>query len=198
MQNSISVGNCNRMSAPIPGAPSSYNQYLSLFCRFGGDSVTFNFFNQDVYEYGIVEFSTFSGYNPTFFDVQCNPPCTNYTYLMRNNIIAGYSQNNQEAPNTYYLDYDPSNEHYYVGPTVQDHNIYWGMRSCPAKDSTEACVNPMLLGDVGPTISQESSADAANFGLKTGSPAIRTGVPVPGITTDLLGKSQSLQLNILC
>ena len=34
--NNLTVGNCNRMSQPLPGAPANYNQYLSLFCRAAG------------------------------------------------------------------------------------------------------------------------------------------------------------------
>jgi hypothetical protein len=37
-QNNLTIANCNRLSAAMPGAPAKYNQYLSEFCRAGGNA----------------------------------------------------------------------------------------------------------------------------------------------------------------
>ena len=39
-QNNLTVSDCDRLSAPISGAPSNYNQYLSVFCRADGTAVS--------------------------------------------------------------------------------------------------------------------------------------------------------------
>jgi hypothetical protein len=37
LRNSIAIGGCHRMAEPVPGAPDSFNKYLSDFCRAAGD-----------------------------------------------------------------------------------------------------------------------------------------------------------------
>ena len=40
-QNNLTVSDCDRLSAPISGAPSNYNQYLIDFCRADGAAMSF-------------------------------------------------------------------------------------------------------------------------------------------------------------
>ncbi len=92
-ENNLEVGNCFRMSQPIAGAPSSFNQNLSDFCR-ALDDISFNFRQGGNV---VMANNTFVNYSPTTFDINCvDTTCTNSTFLFANNIVRGY-----DNPNTY-------------------------------------------------------------------------------------------------
>jgi hypothetical protein len=188
--NNLTVGNCNRMSQPLPGAPSNYNKHLSLFCRASGMVVG------SVIPAGsrwTIANSTWVTYQPTTFDLSCPGgvgPCPS-TVNITNNIFLGYTNPSQPSfsgngPALYYIE-DPSIHR------VASNNIEYGMRNgdCPRGGTGNVCSDPMLVGEPAHgTISRESTLDNFNFHPASGSPANGHGVAVSGITTDHHGSAR--------
>src|SRR6202042_3561096 len=73
--NNLTVGNCNRMSEPLPGAPANYNQFLTGFCRASGMVLGSNISAGSTWT---IANSTWITYQPTSFFINCAPtsPCT--------------------------------------------------------------------------------------------------------------------------
>lgn len=190
--NNISVGNCLRMSQPIPGAPSTFNANLADFCRAEDAN------SLDVYNGAnvLLADNTFVSYAPTSFDIQCGgSSCANTSITFRNNIVRGY-----DNPSTYNMggQYGGPGGFYFDGPLfgtfTRDHNIYYGLRgSCIANHpfsyaaqntaTSESCVDPDFVNEP-TTFSGESTLDGFNFGLISGSPAEGVGQAISSVTTD--------------
>jgi hypothetical protein len=186
LHNNISLGNCQRMSAPIGDVPSTFNQYLSLWCR-AGDHMGANFWPDasaadSVLDY---EFNTFVGYESVQIDVQCaGASCPNVHYTFRNNLIMGYADpayNGGQLPGMFYS----------ILPTKQDHNLFYDLRSitCPTGHSGEICISPKFVNQ--PTFAGEASLDDFDFAIAASSPAKKAGVTVPGLDRDYNGAHRS-------
>lgn len=185
-ENNLTIGNCNRMSAPLPGAPSNYNQYLTLFCRAAGDMFSFySNTNSSV----LFANDTTVGYSETMFDLNCGTTggCASTPYVFRNNIMLGllstvnFPGSSGQTPGLFYLS-DPSDS------VTTDHDVYYNLRgTCPLLSGTGTnCADPLLVNEPG-TINSESQLDNFNFALSGGSPAIGAGVSVSGLNTDYDG-----------
>ena len=195
VENTFTEGNCNRLSAAMPGAPANFNQYLSLYCRAAGDM--FSFFGNTG---GKNRFSNnvIVGYSNTVFDLNCGTSngCGSTPYLFENNIILGWnntttwSSNPGEAPNGYYLS-DATDA------VTEDHNLYFGLRSCPATGMGSTCTaDPRFVAEPSQAWSSEAELDGFDFQLAAGSPALGAGTPVSGLTTDYSGAPYTNPPNI--
>jgi hypothetical protein len=189
------IANCNRMSAPITGAPSTYNANLGDFCR-AGDGFTWAFFDHSTL---LMANNTFINYAPTAFDVACEDPsgaCASGSWTFENNIILGYA-------NLPFTDYGGNGmPALFCGPgcnastqpwppMIRSNNIYYGMRgvTCPTGFSGELCLSPLLVNE--PTLNGssfvESELDDFNFHLTSSSPAIGVGAAIPSVRLDYTG-----------
>ena len=123
--NNLTVANCNRMSQPLPGAPSNYNQHLTLFCRASGMVVGSAIPAGSTWT---IANSTWITYQPTTFYIACpvQGPCPS-TVNFTDNIFVGYTNPLQpafsgEGP-ALYLFNDASIKR------VTSHNMEYGMRN---------------------------------------------------------------------
>jgi Putative Ig domain len=189
--NDVVIGNCYRMTQPFPGAPSSYNLYLGDACRAAGDQNSFGFDStQTPLPSATIEFSTFIGYGATFIDTQyagVETSCPGCSFLFRDNIVLGYSEtsyNDGQAPGMWNS----------ISPTTQDHNLFYGLRNCPAVSgdiSSNCQLDAGFVGEPASPLSAESQMDNYNFALAPGSSAIGAGVSIVGVTTDYDGNARA-------
>jgi hypothetical protein len=187
--NNLALSGCNRMSQPITGAPTTYNTYLSDFCRAqdlitidtGGGTATTLFAN-----------NTIVGYNPTAIDISdclstTQPTCAGQRMTFSNNIMLGYSDpfyNNGTTPGAYY----PSSGTAFT--VIRNNNDYYNMRDdgCPSTGfAGEICTDPQFVAEPTSPITAESDLDNFNFNPSSTSPAISSGVAIPSVTTDYTG-----------
>ena len=165
-QNNVTIHNCRRMSADVPGAPKNYNRYLSLFCRAAGDGIAFMVSDGGTY---VFRNNSFAGYGATSYDIVCSGACTKANLTFQNNLHIGYrDQVGGDRPGVFYLNG--------VSPNVfaaRDHNIYYNMRTCPPGEA-ERCVDPKIANS--PEWKGEASLDGLDFHLTSTSPARGTGV----------------------
>ncbi len=186
-ENNFTVGNCRRMSEPLPGAPAGFNRHLTDFCRAAGD--VFSFFtapNSNV----LFANNTTVGDSATMFDIGCerSGPCTSTPFVFRNNIVLGYvsSRGSSEAPNLFY----------FSAPTVKidsDHDIFFGLRSRPCgfmARSSLICQSPDFVDQPPLSIKSEAQLDNFNFHPARTSPAVAHGQAVDGISTDFFGAAR--------
>ncbi len=190
--NNLTVGNCLRMSQPLPGAPSNYNQYLTGFCRAAGNVVASVIPTGSTW---LIANNSWVTYQPTIFDIACPvgvTPCTS-TVNFTNNVVVGYvNPNNPYGPSTpalYYIE-DPS-----IG-VVSSHNVEFGTRNddCnPIKGTGNICSDPLLVSEPAQgSVPPESILDNFNFHLSSGSPAIGAGATYSGLpATDYFGTPTS-------
>lgn len=173
-QNNLTVHNCRRMSASMPGAPEGYHRYLSLFCRAAGDGIALSVNDDGTY---IFQNNSFAGYGATSYDIECAGHCSKANIVFQNNLHIGYKDPaGGELPAIFYTQGLPRNPF-----IAKDHNIYYNMRSCPM-GWTEHCGNPKVVNM--PGWSGEASLDKIDFHLTSGSPARGAGVAVQGLTKD--------------
>lgn len=176
-ENNVTVHNCRRMSAPMPGAPEGYHRYLSLFCRAAGDGIGLLVNDDGNY---VFRNNSFAGYGATSYDIECSGHCSKANITFQNNLHIGYKDpDGGKLAAVFYFSELPRNPF-----AARDHNIYYNMRSCPS-GWTEHCVNPKIANM--PTWNGEASLDGINFHLTSGSPARGAGVAVPGLTKDYDG-----------
>jgi len=190
--NNLTVGNCLRMSQPLPGAPSNYNQYLTGFCRAAGNVVA------SVIPAGstwLIANNSWVTYQPTIFDIACPvgvSPCTS-TVNFTNNVVLGYQNPNSpyglSTPALYYIEDASIN-------VVASHNVEFGTRNddCnPLRGVGNICSDPLLVGEPAPgTIPPESTLDNFNFHLTSLSPAIGAGATYSALpSTDYFGTPTS-------
>lgn len=186
--NNLVLGNCMRMSAPIPGAPSTFNAHLADFCR-AEDAISFNFRQGGT---AVFANNTIVSYSPTTFDINCwDPSCSNSTLTFQNNIVRGY-----ENSSTYSLGGKPGGPGaiYFakpIGKVVRTNNIFYGLRSfrCLLNGaSNEICDDPKFVSE--PRFTKEQDLDNFNFHLAPNSPARNVGTSISGIPVDFDGKSR--------
>jgi len=191
-ENNFTVGNSRPMSAALPGAPSNYNQHLSLYCRADGD--IFSFFssaNSTV----LFANNTTIGYSATMFDLACatKNTCSSTPFIFRNNIMLGflnqkYHPGDVQPPALYYFT-DPSDK------VTADHNVYYNLRDrCLLTGNI--CSDPLFVGEPARTMRSESDLDNFNFHPSSGSPAVGHGIAVSGLFTDYYGVARPNSLSI--
>ncbi|MBN9614232.1 MAG: hypothetical protein BGO25_05790 [Acidobacteriales bacterium 59-55] len=148
------VHNCSRMSAPIAGN-STFNKYLSNFCRAAGDG--FGIGTKDGGTY-IYRNNSFAGYGATTYDINCSGSEANIVF--QNNLHIGYkSPADGQYPGVFYYGPNcPANPF-----KARDHNIYYRMRTLPegSGDDPHIAVEPVWT--------DETSLDAIDFHLTTAS-----------------------------
>ena len=187
--NNLTVGNCYRLTAPIPGQPSNYFANLNAVCRAAGD--VFSFFsaaNSTV----LFANNTVVTYQPTVIDLSCGTPgtCGTTPYVFTNNLVLGYTQPygnfpgaSGQQPGMYYRSDATS------FPT-STHNLEYGVRNgdCPTPSNGNVCSDPLLLNEPAQgTVPPESTLDNFNFSPTSASPVIGAGIAINSVTTDYLG-----------
>jgi hypothetical protein len=166
--NNLVIGNCNRLSQPMPGVPDSFNANLRDFCR-AEDAITFHFRQGSSVT---MANNTIINYAPTTFDIDCDDPsCSNSTFIFKNNIVLGY-----ENPATFNLGGKPGGPggFYYghpIGHVIRTNNVYYGLRGMRLETvfSNEKIANPLFVSQ--PSFSKEKDLDGFNFQLSPSSPA---------------------------
>jgi hypothetical protein len=191
--NNLTVGNCNRMSQPLPGAPANYNQHLSLFCRAAGMLMAGVIPSGSTWT---IANNTWVTYQDTTFVFACPGPtgagtCPS-TINLTDNIFLGYVN-----PTTPYKSTEAPALYYTVGTVginlVTSHNVEYGMRNgdCPNGGTGNICRDPQFVGEpANRTLPAESTLDNFNFRPTSGSPANRRGIGVSGVTTDYHGSAR--------
>ena len=184
-ENNLTVGDCRRMSEPLPGAPSGYNRHLSGFCRAAGD--VFSFFtaaNSTV----LFANNTVVAYSATVFDLACQHAgaCGSTPFTFTNNIFLGYYLKGAEPPGLFYTE-DRSVK------VTASHNIEYGNRS----GTGSSCRGDIICSD--PKLTNEppqqgwtnqTFLDNFNFHPTSGSPANGHGIAVSAVTTDYGGSAR--------
>ena len=182
-ENNLTVGNCHRMSSPLPGAPSTFNLSLSDWCR-AGDAVPFNFRDGGTL---LMANNSFASYSPTTFDYQCwDGDCPSAVFTFENNLVRGYDDpanrdrgGQAGGPGLFYTVGS-------IGTMSRSNNSFYGIRGdCPAIGS-EDCRDPLFASEPAAFV-DETTLDNLNFKLSSSSPAIGSGVPVPGLSKDYSG-----------
>ena len=193
-ENNLTVGNCQRLSAQVPGASQSFaastklpGAYLSDYCRAGGNTVAVN-----TQENSHVLFAnnTFVDYLDTVILMSCgnaygnhSGKCGSTPVVFTNNIFLGYTLKGGEAPGLFYID-DKSLKF------TSHHNIEYGNRS----DFADKCGGDIICSD--PRLvnqppqqawSNQTFLDNFTFYPRSDSPAVGHGVPMNGLTTDFYG-----------
>lgn len=183
LQNNFIVHNCQRLSQPFPGAPSTYNANLSNFCRASGDGIVVDLSGAGNAR---VENNTFVGYGSTTMDVRCgvDGPCgTTGIKSLRNNIFIGVSNPNY---NDFIL---PGFIYYSSGNDAtwnsRDHNYVYNHRNF-TPTGTDSASNPGIIGPI--TMTTESSLDGIDLRLTPDSPAIDTASTISDLTDDIFAR----------
>lgn len=183
--NNLTVGNCTRMSASLPGAPPTYNKYLSGFCRAAGNVFAFV---TPKNSHLLVANNTVVAYSATVFDLACHPEktCGSTPFTFTNNVFLGYYLKGAEPPGLFY----PDDNSIKVNAS---HEIEYGFRRGSASNCRGdiICSDPRLTNEP-PQQSWTSPAflDNLNFHPAAGSPAIGRGVATSGVTTDYYGTAR--------
>jgi hypothetical protein len=198
--NNLVVGNCNRMSVALAGAPSTYNANLSDFCR-AESAMSWNFRDGATLLFAN---NTITGYSPSTFVIGCSTVggCPHVVETFQNNIILGYDNpatynmgGESGGPSGIYCQDNTSGSNQvncatWMGTWNRTNNIWYGMNpnhfTCPTGYTAESCANPLFVNQ--PTWTSEQSLDNFNFNLTPGSPAKGAGVSLPGVTTDYSGQ----------
>ena len=170
--NNLTVGNCNRMSQPPPGAPPTYNKYLTGFCRAAGNVFAFVTAKNS---HLLIANNTVVAYSATIFDLACQPvnSCGSTSFAFTNNIFLGYSLKAAEAPGLFYIE-DRSIK------LTTSHNIEFGNRpgtgtSCRGDI---ICADPRLVNQPPQQRwTKMSFLDNFDFHPASGSPENGHGIP---------------------
>jgi len=183
-ENNITVGNCMRLSQAMPGASSSFNKYLSLYCRAAGD--VFSFYGNPSSTLLFANNTTVA-YSATMFDLNCGTEgkCDTARYLFKNNIVLGllnpkYNPSNPNVPGLFYLS-DPSDA------ITAEHNLYFNLRIHTCLLTSNICADPLLVNEPGETLKSEADLDGFNIHPRKGSPIIGAGTLVGGLGDDYFG-----------
>jgi len=198
-ENNLTVGNCARFAAVIPGAPQNYalssglkGSYLSDYCRAAGNTVAINSQqNSQV----LFTNNTFVDYVDTVILLSCGPSnnnqngmCGTTPFVFTNNIFLGYNLNGALPPGLFYIN-DPSVK------VTQYNNIEYGNRAATGETcgtNGNICSDPLLVNEpVQQGWTDQTFLDNFNFNLTSSSPAIGAGTTYYGIlATDYNGKTR--------
>lgn len=182
------VGNCMRLSAAFPGAPSNYNQFLSNFCRAGGNVFA------NVITAGstwLIANNSISAYAPTIFLFDCPLPTLNFapcasTINFTNNIFFGLTSGYTGSP---FNAGQPPGLYLFLNGSITgttSHNVEFGLKNddChPLIGTGNICSDPLFVGEPTGAVPPETTFDNFNFHLTGSSPAIAAGTTYAGIPT---------------
>jgi hypothetical protein len=192
-QNNITLHNCARIGQVIGDEPASAIVPGVTLCRAAGDGIPIAFDGQGT---DIFQNNTYVGYGATSYDMECSDSwdsCPGTQSVFENNVNIGITDANYnlgQAPGLFYnQETMPANG----GWAIRDHNLYYGFRNgeCPTLLTGEICADAKFVGEPALTISNETALDNFNFALSSNSPAIGSGVTLPGLLTDSLGLAMS-------
>ena len=196
--NNLAVGNCNRMSAQLPGAKQNFalstglgGSYLTGFCRAAGDVFGISSGANSTF---LIANSTVIATSATVFDLACHPSgtCGSTPFTFTNNIFLGYYLKGAEPPGLFYIE-DRSVK------IMASHNVEYGNRS----GTGNACRGDIICSD--PQLLNEppqqgwtnlTFLDNFNFHPSSGSVANRHGISVGGVATDYYGSPRPNQPSI--
>jgi hypothetical protein len=202
-QNNLTVGNCARMSQPLPGAVQNFalstglgGSYLSDFCRAAGDTIDIlTQIGSKNYYYG----NTIVMADSTGLDFNCGPTgggasnCGSVLNLWQDNNFLGYTNPGGPAPGLWYI---------VPGSNVvvtSSYNNEFGIRNgdtCGVNNIT--CADPQLVSEPAqPWPGAITDLDVFNpfvtgnsFHPTSGSPLIGAGTVISGLTADFYGVAQ--------
>ena len=180
--NNLTVNNCYRMDSSMTalGVPSTFNMYLSGFCRAGGNGMASEMPTGSTWN---ISNSTFISADSVALYVACaNPAVTTCpaTINSTNNIYIGYidpSTGTGQSPTLYYFcDYYSdtcSNGNGAQAPNiavVSTYNDEYGMRNgdCPTSSGGMICTSPLMLNQPSSVV-PESNLDVFNNPLSLSS-----------------------------
>lgn len=193
MLNNVVNANCYRMSQPITGWPSSFNHYLTLYCRANADVASYSSAPGSSV---LIANNTFTTYEKQIFDLGATTTgqCGTATQIFENNLFWGvtvatnyFPGASGSAPAVYFLSdgtctYTPS------------YNLEFGVRNGSCPGSTFVCTDPLLNGEPAPGgIPPESAMDVFNpvspgFQPSSSSPAKGAGTTYTGLlSSDFYG-----------
>lgn len=165
-ENNQVVANCFRMSAPLKGAPKTFNLHLSNFCR-ANDAIAFNFRDGGKL---LMTNNKIVTYAPTTFDINCwDKSCGSAVLTFQNNVVLGYENSRTfgaggqpGGPGGFYFT-NP------IGKVNRTGNVFYGLRNikCPS-GSSDRCQDPQFVGE--PRLRSEQDLDDFNFNLRAASP----------------------------
>lgn len=192
--NNLTVANCNRMSQPLTGAPSNYNQFLTGFCRAAGNVVASAIPTSSTW---LIANNTWVTYQPTIFDIACPvgiTPCTS-TVDFTNNATLGYVNPSNPygavTPAIYYIE-DAS----ITG--VGSHNVQYGVRNGDTSGSNgNLTADPLFVSEPAQgSVPPESTLDNFDFHPSGSSPLLAAGTTYPPntVTTDYYGTAATSPL----
>jgi hypothetical protein len=188
--NNLTVASCMRLSAAFPGTPSNYNQFLTNFCRAGGNAFA------NVITAGsnwLIANNTVVGYNPTFFLFDCPLPTLNFspcasTINFTNNIFYGITSGYTGAP------FNPGQApglYFFLNGSITStgsHNIEFGIRNGDTCGGNIICSDPLFVNEPSAGVPPESTLDNFNFHPSSSSPALLAGTTYTGLpATDHYG-----------
>jgi hypothetical protein len=198
-ENNVTVGNCARFAAAIPGAPQNYalssglkGSYLSDYCRAAGNTVAIN---SQQNSFVLFMNNTFVDYVDTVVLLSCGPSnnnqngmCGTTPFVFTNNIFLGYYLNGALPPGLFYIN-DSSVK------VTQFNNIEYGNRAATGEAcgaNGNICSDPLLVNaPIQQGWTDQTFLDNFNFNPTSSSPAIGAGTTYYGIlATDYNGKSR--------
>jgi hypothetical protein len=208
LENNLTVMNCTRMSATLPGAVQNFNQatglggsYLTNFCRAGGDGIAFlTRAGSTNHFYG----NTIIAANATIMDANCGyvdgggvheeTNCGTSPLVWTDNNILGYvgPANGGQAPGLWFFDPGAGGSLVLTSSLNNEFGIRNG-DTCGT--NTITCVDPQLMSEPAQTWPGseaaldvfDPTATGSSFYPATGSPLIGAGTPISGLTIDYHG-----------
>jgi hypothetical protein len=195
-QNNVVMENCRRIAFTFGDEPGSAIVPNVALCRPSG---TGEWVPISINENGTYLFqgNTFAGYGATSFDLSCDGGwdfCNHSNTVFENNLWVGIENASVTSqlplPGLFYASTAglPPNS----GWAKRDHNLYYNAKNgCPTLLTGEICANPALPFPL--TITNEHQLDTSSssyvtlFMPSSTSPALKKGVAIPGLTTDING-----------
>jgi hypothetical protein len=189
-ENNIAVGDCGRMSDPLPGAAHSFGKaskqsgaYLSDFCRAAGDTLSFSSReNSNV----LIAGNTIVSNAPTVIDIDCGPAggkagtCGSTPFVFRDNVFLGYTPANGEAPGLFYrADHSVR--------ITSSNNLEYGIRNGDSCGRSILCSDPMFSVAPPRGWTGGRELDFLDLTPRAASPVVGAGVAVGGLTKDYFG-----------
>jgi hypothetical protein len=194
------IGNCRRMHDSITGAPSTFNTYLSHFCR-AFDTMDINFPIGGTLQF---DHNTIVGASVnTLASISCGvggTTCSGSTNILRNNVFLGFTDTQNPGWNSSPIalfcysacngSSTPTDDSMW---TTRSNNLFYGFKAGTFACSyvTEVCSDPQLVNEPSQTWTAESQLDNFNFSLTSGSPARYAGIAIGGLTADFAGNTWS-------
>jgi hypothetical protein len=190
-RNNFTLHNCQRIGQAIGDEPASAILPGVGLCRAAGDGIAIAFDGQGN---DIFQNNTYVGYGSTSYDMMCSggwDSCPDTNSVFENNINMGINRegyNQGSGPGLFYTDFimPPNN-----GWAIRDHNLYYGFKNGPCFGGLltgEICADAKFVGEPSlSNVTDETVLDNFNFNLSSTSPAIGTGITIPGLLTDILG-----------